>query len=161
MPPPIKPREFLAARRTRTRDRGRLTAPVGSRDSHTVSEPTCSPPTLAATDTLERRVEPAEVAQARLFEGTLQAEFVELHHIAHRMAGPLHGQPDLNGHEPARYLLRIQARINEIQCLLQALRGRFPHSWYDGGLPADGVNSARSAGRRTPSAPRVVSPFRG
>lgn len=133
MPQPIKPREFLAPRRRRTSDRGRWLGPVEPRDSHSASKPASGPPTLEATDTLERRVEPAEVAQARLFEGILQAEFAELHHIAHRIAGPLRAQPDHNGYEPARYLLRIQVRLNEIQCLIQALRGRFPHSRYDGG----------------------------
>lgn len=161
MPQPIRPREFLASRRRRTSDRGRRVAPVEPRDRHSVSKPTSDPSTLGTTDTLERGVEPAEVAQARLFEGILQAEFAELHHIAHRVAGPLHAEPDLNGPEPARYLQRIQTRINEIQCLLQALRGRFPDSRYNSGLPADGMNSARPAGRRTPSAPRVVSPLQG
>ncbi len=77
---------------------------------------------------LDRHVQPAEVAQARLFEGILQSEFAQLHRLADRMAGSLDWQHDLDGHEVPRDLLRIHARIDEIHRLLQALRGRFPQS---------------------------------
>jgi hypothetical protein len=128
MPQPFKASEFLASPHRRKTNRAPWAAPVGRRDRQSVPIPTSGHPALGATDTLEHRAEPAEVAQARLFEGILQAEFAELHHLAYRMTGLLHRQPDLNGHELARYRLRIHARIDEIQRLLQALRGRFPHS---------------------------------
>jgi hypothetical protein len=83
---------------------------------------------------LQRTVQPAEVAQARLFEGILQAEFAELHHLAYRMAGSLDRQTDLSGHDPSGDLLRLHARIDEVQRLLEALRGRFPHPRWDGEL---------------------------
>ncbi len=75
---------------------------------------------------LDRHVQPAEVAQARLFESILQSEFAQLHRLADRMTGSPDWQHDLNGHELSRDLLRIHARIDEIHRLLQALRGRFP-----------------------------------
>lgn len=128
MPKPPEASEFLASRDRCTSDRGPWVAPAGRRDRNSVPRPTSGHPMLGTTDTLERRVEPAEVAQARLFERILQAESAELHHLAYRIVGPLHRRPALNGHEPARYLLGIHARIEEIQCLLQALRCRFPHS---------------------------------
>lgn len=103
--------------------------PVGRQDMRSVPKPTSGRRRRAETDVLERPVEPAEVAQARLFEGILQAEFAALHHLAYRTAGPLHRQLDLNSRERSRDLLRIHARIDEVQRLLQALRGRYPHPW--------------------------------
>ncbi|HXY63993.1 MAG TPA: hypothetical protein VEI45_06515 [Mycobacterium sp.] len=74
-----------------------------------------------------RVVNPAEVAQARVFEGLLQAESAELQELAHRMAGAADQQSDLDSSAPSWDLMQIRARIDEVQCLLQALRGRFPH----------------------------------
>jgi hypothetical protein len=74
-----------------------------------------------------RPVNPAEVAQARVFERLLQAECAELQELAHRMAGAGDQPSDLDSSVPSWDLMQIRARIDEVQCLLQALRGRFPH----------------------------------
>jgi hypothetical protein len=96
------------------------------------------PPTnghrLGTGNLLERTVQPAEVAQARIFEGILQAEFAELRHLAYRISGSLDRQPDLNSREASGDLLRLHERIDEVQRLLEALRGRFPHPQWDGDL---------------------------
>lgn len=82
-------------------------------------------------------MQPAEVVQARLFAGILQAEFAELHRLAERMAGSPHQQPDIDSHPPSRDLLRIHARIDEVHRLLQALQGRFPQPPWDAQLQPD------------------------
>lgn len=122
----VRSSEFLALPRSRTSDRGPCVVPVGRHDTRSVLKPTSGCRRFAGTDTLERPVQAAEVAQARLFQGILQAEFAELHHLACRTAGPLHGQLDLNSRERSRDLLRIHARIDEVQRLLEALQGRYP-----------------------------------
>jgi hypothetical protein len=80
--------------------------------------------TIGAASVVPRPVNPAEVAQARVFEGLLQAESAELQELACRMAGAQ--QSDLNSSAPSWDLMQIRARIEEVQRLLQALRGRFP-----------------------------------
>jgi hypothetical protein len=81
---------------------------------------------LTATSVLPRSpVQPAEVAQARVFERLLQAESAELQRLAHRV-GP--GDSD-----PSGELTQIRARLEEVDDLLRALRGRFPHSAPKGG----------------------------
>lgn len=64
-------------------------------------------------------VNPAEVAQARLFEKALQAEYVELN----RIAGTMVARPTAS----EAHRSRINARIGEVHGLLEALRDRFPH----------------------------------
>ncbi|ORV17901.1 hypothetical protein AWB95_05715 [Mycobacterium celatum] len=83
---------------------------------------------------LMRPVKPAEAAQARLFEEILQAEIAELRELAYRMAQSLDQQPASGSTGPAGHLLRIHSRIDEIHRLLNALRGRFPHSQRDAEL---------------------------
>lgn len=73
-----------------------------------------------------RPVNPAEVAQARVFERLLHAESAELQELAHRIAGAVDQQSDLDSSASSWDLMQIRARIDEVQCLLQALRGRFP-----------------------------------
>jgi hypothetical protein len=88
-------------------------------------------PGFSATSVLPRRpAQPAEIAQARVFERLLQAECAELQELAHRMAGDkyLRPEPDKSSGE----LTQILARIDEIDGLLRALQGRFPHSVPDG-----------------------------
>jgi hypothetical protein len=83
-------------------------------------------PAFSAARVLPRRApQPAEIAQARVFERLLQAECAELQELAHRMAG------DKFQHEPADSrpsgeLTQIRARIDEVHGLLRALQGRFP-----------------------------------
>lgn len=86
-----------------------------------------------AADTPARLAHHAEIAQARLFEKILQAEFAHLNELAFSMAGPLErsNHPALDGREPSRALMQIHARIDEVHRLLAALRGRFPHGYSD------------------------------
>jgi hypothetical protein len=85
---------------------------------------------LAAAGAIARSVLAAEVAQARVFEGMLQAESAELHELAHRISGG-GNQPDKDSSATSWELLQIHARLDEVQNLLEALRGRFPHQLPD------------------------------
>lgn len=76
--------------------------------------------------------QPAEIAQARVFERLLRAECTELQELAHRMAGAKYQQPEPDDSRPPGKLTQIRARIDEVHALLQALQRRFPHSTLDG-----------------------------
>ena len=90
-------------------------------------------PAFSASSVLPRRpAEPAEIAQARVFERLLQAECAELQQLAHRMAGDKYQQPEPDDSRPSGELTQIRARIDEVHGLLRALQGRFPHSVPDG-----------------------------
>ena len=90
-------------------------------------------PAFSATSALPRRpAQPAEIAQARVFERLLQAECAELQELAHRMAGDKYQQPEPDDSRPSGELTQIRARIDEVHGLLRALQGRFPHSVPDG-----------------------------
>ena len=82
--------------------------------------------TIGAAGVVPRPVNPAEVAQARVFERLLHAESAELQELACRMAGAVDQQSDLDRSASSWDLMQIRARIDEVQRLLQALRGRFP-----------------------------------
>ena len=120
----------LALSRRPRNSRGRWVAPA---EYSTVSDARVLPKTVSGRRTIGAAsmvpplVNPAEVAQARVFEGLLQAESAELQELAHRMAGAADQQSDLDSSAPSWDLMQIRARIDEVQCLLQALRGRFPH----------------------------------
>lgn len=80
---------------------------------------------FSAPNVLPRRpTQPAEIAQARVFERLLQDESAELRDLAHRV-----GTDDS---ERAGELTQIHARLDEVDGLLRALQGRFPHSAPDG-----------------------------
>jgi len=81
--------------------------------------------TLVAASVMPRPVTPAEVAQARVFERLLLAESAELHDLAHRIPGVADRRVENNCSAPWD-LIQIRARMDEVQRLLQALRGRFP-----------------------------------
>ncbi|MGA7133121.1 MAG: hypothetical protein WBZ15_12430 [Mycobacterium sp.] len=85
------------------------------------------PRSAARASVLPRATQPAEVAQARVFEGLLQAEFAELQELEHRIAGILGQLPGSDISQSSRDLMQIRARIDEVHSLLQALQGRFPH----------------------------------
>ena len=90
-------------------------------------------PAFSAASVLSRRpVQPAEIAQARVFERLLQAECAELQELARRMAGDKYQQTEPDDSRPSGELTQIRARIDEVHGLLQALHGRFPHSMSDG-----------------------------
>jgi cobalamin biosynthesis Mg chelatase CobN len=85
--------------------------------------------TPSAASVLPRRpAQPAEVAQARVFERLLQAECAELQELAHRIAQ----QAEPDDPRPSGELMRLRARIDEVNGLLRALQGRFPHPLPDG-----------------------------
>lgn len=86
-----------------------------------------------------RPVQPAEIAQARVFEGLLQTECAELQELARRMAGAKGQLPAPDDSRPTGDLTQIRARIDEVHSLLRALQGRFPHSTPDGD-PLAGAN---------------------
>jgi hypothetical protein len=89
---------------------------------------------FSAANVLSRRPpQPAEIAQARVFERLLQAECAELQELAHRIAGDKYQQPEPDDSQPSGELTQIRARIDEVHDLLRALQGRFPHSVPDGG----------------------------
>ena len=88
---------------------------------------------FSASNVLPRRpAQPAEIAQARVFERLLQAECAELQELAHRMAGDKHQRPEPDDSRPSGELTQLRARIDEVHGLLRALQGRFPHSVPDG-----------------------------
>jgi hypothetical protein len=90
-------------------------------------------PAFSAASVLPRRpAQPAEMAQARVFERLLQAECAELQELARRMAGDKYQQPEPDDSRPSGELTQIRARIDEVDGLLRALQGRFPHSVPDG-----------------------------
>ncbi len=90
--------------------------------------------TITAAGALPRPVTPAEVAQARVFESLLQAESAELRELAHRISGTPDRQPADSGSASPGDLLQIRARLAEVQDLLEALQGRFPHQLADPNL---------------------------
>ena len=119
----------LALSRRPRNSRGRWAAPaeystVG--DARVLPKTVSSRRTIGAASVVPRPVNPAEVAQARVFERLLQAETAELQELAHRMAVAVDQPSDLDISAPSWDLLQIRARIDEVQRLLQALRGRFP-----------------------------------
>ena len=81
----------------------------------------------AAASVPSRPVQPAEVAQARVFEGLLQAECAELKELAHRIAAATDQLPNSDSAQTSPDLMELRARIDEVHGLLQALQGRFPH----------------------------------
>jgi hypothetical protein len=90
-------------------------------------------PAFSASSVVPRRpAQPAEIAQARVFERLLQAECAELQELAHRMAGDKYQQTEPDDSRPSGELTQLRARIDEIHGLLRALQGRFPHSVPDG-----------------------------
>ena len=95
--------------------------------------PPIGSPAFSAASVFQRRpAQPAEIAQARVFERLLQAECAELQELAHRMAGGTYQQPEPGDSRPSGELTQIRARIDEVDGLLQALQRRFPHSMQDG-----------------------------
>jgi hypothetical protein len=97
--------------------------------TRTLSRTISGSPAFSAGSVLPRRpAQPAEIAQARVFERLLQAECAELQELAYRMAQ----QPEPDDSRPSRELTELRARIDEVHGLLRALQGRFPHSAPDG-----------------------------
>jgi hypothetical protein len=94
---------------------------------------TSGSPAFSTASVFPRRpAQPAEIAQARVFERLLQAECAELQELAHRMAGDKYQQAEPDDSRLSGELTQIRARIDEVDGLLRALKGRFPHSVPDG-----------------------------
>lgn len=112
---------------------GPLALPRRPRDpARTLSRTRVGSSAFGATSIFPRRpAAPAEIAQARAFERLLQAECADLQDLAHRMATGKYQQLEPNDSRPAE-LAQIRARIDEIDGLLRALRGRFPQHLPDG-----------------------------
>jgi hypothetical protein len=92
--------------------------------NRTLTRPSADSRAFGSTSLLGNLAQPAEVAQARVFERLLQSECAELQELAHRAAG---------GDElEAGDLKQIRARLDEVDGLLRALQGRFPRSASDG-----------------------------
>ena len=88
---------------------------------------------FSAASVLPRRpAQPAEIAQARVFERLLEAERAELQELAQRMAGAKDQRPEPDDSRPSGDLAQIRNRVDEVHGLLRALQGRFPHSVPDG-----------------------------
>lgn len=121
----------LALSRRPRNSRVHWAAPAEYNDARLAAKPVGGRRTLAAASVIQRPVTPAEVAQARAFEHLLQAESAELHELAHRAASAANHQLNADGSAPSWDLVQLRARIDEVQRLLQALRGRFPHQLSD------------------------------
>jgi hypothetical protein len=103
------------------------------RDAARTLPRTIGSPAFSAASAMPRRpAQPAEIAQARVFERLLQAECAELQELAHRMAADRHQQPEPDDSRAPGELTQIRARIDEVDGLLRALKGRFPDSVPDG-----------------------------
>jgi hypothetical protein len=88
---------------------------------------------FSAVSVLPRRpADPAEIAQARVFERLLQAECAELQELAHRLAGAKHQRAEPDDCRRSGDLTQIRARIDEVRELLLALQERFPQSLPNG-----------------------------
>ena len=94
---------------------------------------------FSAASLSTRPAQPAEIAQARVFERLLLTECAELQELAQRMAGGKGRLPAPDDSQPTGDLAQIRARIDEVHGLLRALQGRFPHSTPDGD-PLAGAN---------------------
>jgi hypothetical protein len=80
-------------------------------------------------DAWDRPAHPADVAQARMFDGVLQGEIAELEQLVASMEQRWlrrceRGVDDEN--RPPEGLVRMRGRVAEAQRLLDALRDRFP-----------------------------------
>jgi len=116
----------LALSRRPRNSRARWAAAAEYNDARVRAKTVSGHRTLTAASVIPRPVTPAEVAQARAFERLLQAESAELHKLAHRIPGAADRQLDNDSSAPSWDLMQIRARMDEVQRLLQALRGRFP-----------------------------------
>lgn len=117
---------LTSSRRPRTSP-GRRAAPLEYSDIRRLTKSVGGQRVQATPNTQPRPTTPAEVAQARVFEELLEAEWNEL---AHHVATAADGRPDDNSGSSWE-LGYVHARLSEIRQLLQALRGRFPDAVPD------------------------------
>lgn len=103
--------------------------------------------THSAVDVATRPVTPAEEAQARLFEGILQVELVELLNLLRSMTLRGTGKRT-DEHWSPETRTELSARIEEVHRLIHALQDRFPHGGLLGepsrrGLDSPEISTAR------------------
>lgn len=124
----------LAVSHRRIDHRGSWATPTPVEFNNADSVPKTGHRVLGATDLMERPVKPAELAQARLFEGILQTEFARLNELADRKAGPLDWlkHPDSWVGQVPKDRMQVYARLDEVRHLLEALRDRFADARFSG-----------------------------
>jgi hypothetical protein len=81
--------------------------------------------TGGTSDALNRSVNPAELAQARIFTSALQVELARLTELASGLGGPPENSKAAEPRREHRELGPIHAGIDEVRHLLEGLRGRF------------------------------------
>ncbi|MDA3640294.1 hypothetical protein [Mycobacterium xenopi] len=81
---------------------------------------------FAAGDGVARQVNPADAAQARLFESILEVEVAQLQQLAMVLASRCGTHSVDDDHLPETYS-ELTARIQDVHRLLERLRDRFPH----------------------------------
>ncbi|WP_375484657.1 hypothetical protein [uncultured Mycobacterium sp.] len=75
---------------------------------------------------MTRQVNPADAAQARLFETILQMEIAQLQQLV-AVLNSGRGEASMADGRPPETLSELCARIEDVHHLLQRLRDRFPH----------------------------------
>jgi hypothetical protein len=109
-----------------------ISADVGlePREPLWVPQPRVAPvPIRRRADAWARPANPADVAQARMFDAIMQGEIAELEQLVASMEKRWlrrceRGIDDEN--RPPENLVRMRGRVSEAQQLLDALRDRFP-----------------------------------
>lgn len=107
----------------------------GHKNAHPLPKPPDVRRIRSAADVAPRALTLADTAQARFFEAILQREIVELQGLAKSMTNRWTAG-GTGEHRPPETVTELAARIGELDRLLKALRGRFPHSPCVGGRPA-------------------------
>jgi hypothetical protein len=81
---------------------------------------------FSAENGVPRQVNPADAAQARLFETILQVEIAQLQQLVAVLSSGC-GEQSFPDGRPPETLSELRARIEDVHHLLQRLRDRFPH----------------------------------
>jgi hypothetical protein len=81
---------------------------------------------FAAGDGMDRQVNPADAAQARLFESILEVEVAQLQHLAAVLVSRC-GKDSVDDDSLPQTYCELTTRIQDVHRLLQRLRDRFPH----------------------------------
>ena len=71
----------------------------------------------------------ADIEQARIFEDLLEAELADLQHTVGALHNRWHrhcAQREVDEDQPPESLVHHREQLNEVRCLLAALRDRFP-----------------------------------
>lgn len=81
---------------------------------------------FTAENGVRRQVNPADAAQARLFETILQVEIAQLQQLVAVLNSGC-GEDSFSDLRPPETLSELRARIEDVHRLLQRLRDRFPY----------------------------------